>query len=306
MSSVAPDTQTLTVAFAGNPNVGKTALINAVSQSRLKVGNWPGVTVEKKEARYTQGNTTFHLIDLPGTYSLVPHSIEERVSRDYLQATPPDLLINVVDASNLEKSLSFTLELATQGIPMVLVLNMWDEFLERQDSLNVSRLSEILGMPVLTTSAVTGHGLEELKTLLSQQSQTPISATTLDIPEEASQRYALIQRWAHEVTTRPDILKPSRTERFDQFLLNEWSGIPIFMGVLFLVFKLTFAFEAGLAQHDGPKNSNGNTQNIHGQNDQRLIALKEYRGKECVNGQFSSTGHKRHYCHRDLAIGLAI
>lgn len=240
MSSVAPDTQTLTVAFAGNPNVGKTALINAVSQSRLKVGNWPGVTVEKKEARYTQGNTTFHLIDLPGTYSLVPHSIEERVSRDYLQATPPDLLINVVDASNLEKSLSFTLELATQGIPMVLVLNMWDEFLERQDSLNVSRLSEILGMPVLTTSAVTGHGLEELKTLLSQQSQTPISATTLDIPEEASQRYALIQRWAHEVTTRPDILKPSRTERFDQFLLNEWSGIPIFMGVLFLVFKLTF------------------------------------------------------------------
>ncbi len=241
MSAVSSDPHTLTIAFAGNPNVGKTALINAVSQSRLKVGNWPGVTVEKKEARYVQGQHQFHLIDLPGTYSLVPHSIEERVCRDYLNETPPDLLINVVDASNLEKSLSLTLELLEQRIPMVLLLNMWDEFEIREERLDVERLAATLGIPVLATSAVTGQGIEDLKKLLAEQTQrlTPLPVLP-DIPEDTSQRYALIQRWAHAVMTRPDQMKPSMTERVDQVLLNEWSGIPIFLALLFLVFKLTF------------------------------------------------------------------
>ncbi len=250
MSAVVPNqpsfnppntTQPLTIAFAGNPNVGKTALINAVSQSRLKVGNWPGVTVEKKEARWTQNNTDYHFIDLPGAYSLVPHSIEETVCRDYLSTTPPHLLVNVIDASNLEKSLSLTLELMALQMPMVILLNMWDEFENREEQLNIERLSQILGVPVIATSAVSGKGLETFKsTLETHARQSPIQPEFPQIPEETSQRYTLIQRWVHEVMSSADASKVSKTERIDQFLLNEWTGIPIFMGILFLVFKLTF------------------------------------------------------------------
>lgn len=241
--SADPSTTTtpLTIAFAGNPNVGKTALINAVSQSRLKVGNWPGVTVEKKEARWTHNAVAYHFIDLPGAYSLVPHSIEETVCRDYLSTTPPDLLVNVIDASNLEKSLSLTLELMALQIPMVILLNMWDEFESREEQLNIERLSHILGVPVMATSAVNGKGLEDFKSILATHAQQAIAPPAFSqIPEETSQRYALIQRWVHEVMSRADALKTSKTERIDQLLLNEWTGIPIFMGILFLVFKLTF------------------------------------------------------------------
>ena len=231
----------MTIAFAGNPNVGKTALINAVSQSRLKVGNWPGVTVEKKEARWTQNDIQYHFIDLPGAYSLVAHSIEEIVCQDYLSSTPPDLLVNVIDASNLEKSLSFTLELIALRIPMIILLNMWDEFETRKEHLNIEHLSELLGVPIIATSAVSGKGLKDFKSALEQHTTQTIPAPKMmQVPKEPSQRYALIQRWVHKVVSRTDLSKASKTDRIDQVLLNEWTGIPIFIGILFLVFKLTF------------------------------------------------------------------
>ncbi|PKL76139.1 MAG: ferrous iron transporter B, partial [Candidatus Melainabacteria bacterium HGW-Melainabacteria-1] len=161
--SIASATSRLTVAFAGNPNVGKTVLINALSGSRLKVGNWPGVTVEKKEARMKVAGRELHLIDLPGTYSLSPFTIEEQVCRDYLLLEKPDLIVNVLDASNLEKSLYLTLQLMEMEIPMVLVLNMWDEFEARGYTLDLEAFSNLLKLPVITTVGPSGTGIDALR-----------------------------------------------------------------------------------------------------------------------------------------------
>jgi len=115
------------IAVAGNPNAGKSTLINALAGSRLQVGNWTGVTVEKKEAVIDYHGLSCQFIDLPGTYSLSPYSEEEVVARDYLMNERPDLIVNVVDATNLERNLYLTVQLLELGIPMIIALNMYDE-----------------------------------------------------------------------------------------------------------------------------------------------------------------------------------
>ena len=117
----------VTIAVAGNPNSGKSTLINAIAGSRLHVGNWPGVTVEKKEATFEHAGRTVRLVDLPGTYSLSPYSQEELVARDYLAHERPDVVVNVVDATNLERNLYLTVQLLELGLPVVIALNIFDE-----------------------------------------------------------------------------------------------------------------------------------------------------------------------------------
>ncbi|MDY0415510.1 MAG: FeoB small GTPase domain-containing protein, partial [Pseudomonas sp.] len=117
----------LVVAVAGNPNAGKSTLINAIAGSRLHVGNWPGVTVEKKEAEFEVEGRSIRLVDLPGCYSLSPYSQEEVITRDYLVTQKPDLIINVVDATNLERNLYLTTQLLELGMPMIMALNIYDE-----------------------------------------------------------------------------------------------------------------------------------------------------------------------------------
>ncbi|MDI6743347.1 MAG: FeoB small GTPase domain-containing protein, partial [Smithella sp.] len=117
----------LVIAVAGNPNSGKSTLINALAGSRLQVGNWPGVTVEKKSASFDFQGRKITLVDLPGTYSLSPYTQEEVIARDYLIREKPDVIINVVDATNLERNLYFTFQLLELGIPLVMALNMHDE-----------------------------------------------------------------------------------------------------------------------------------------------------------------------------------
>ena len=119
--------RTITVAVAGNPNSGKSTLINAIAGSRLHVGNWPGVTVEKKEALFDFEGQNIRLVDLPGTYSLSPYTQEEIIARDYLVHEKPDLIINVVDATNLERNLYLTVQLLELGLPVVMALNIFDE-----------------------------------------------------------------------------------------------------------------------------------------------------------------------------------
>lgn len=118
----------LKIAFAGNPNVGKTALINEIAGSRLTVGNWPGVTVEKKEAQFNYKGEDIFLIDLPGVYSLSPYSNEEIITRDFIINENPDLIINVVDSTNLERNLYLTTLLKELNKPMLIALNLFDEF----------------------------------------------------------------------------------------------------------------------------------------------------------------------------------
>ena len=152
----------LKIAFAGNPNVGKTALINEIAGSKLKVGNWPGVTVEKKEAQFKYKNEDIFLIDLPGVYSLSPYSQEEIITRDYILNENPDLIINVVDATNLERNLYLTTLLKELGKPIIVALNLYDEFKKLDYKLNKKDFVELLGLEVVETSARTREGLDIL------------------------------------------------------------------------------------------------------------------------------------------------
>jgi ferrous iron transport protein B len=154
--------RTITVAVAGNPNSGKSTLINAIAGSRLQVGNWPGVTVEKKEASLEHGGTRIRLVDLPGTYSLSPYTQEEIVARDYLVHDRPDLIVNVVDATNLERNLYLTVQLLELGIPVVMALNIYDEAESKGYRIDVRRMEKMLGLRVIPTSATKKRGLGEL------------------------------------------------------------------------------------------------------------------------------------------------
>ncbi len=154
--------KSLTIAVAGNPNAGKSTLINALAGSRLHVGNWPGVTVEKKTASFDFQGRSVTLVDLPGTYSLSPYTQEEVIARDYLVREKPDIIINVVDATNLERNLYFTLQLLELGIPLVMALNMHDEAAQKGFRIDTDKIASILGCAVIPSVATKREGLDRL------------------------------------------------------------------------------------------------------------------------------------------------
>lgn len=162
----------LIVAVAGNPNAGKSTLINAIAGSRLHVGNWPGVTVEKKEALFDVEGRTIQLVDLPGCYSLSPYTQEEIITRDYLVTEKPDLIINVVDATNLERNLYLTIQLLELGIPMIMALNIHDEAVAKGYKINTRLMEETLGISVIPTSATKKTGLDQLLKAMVAENRT--------------------------------------------------------------------------------------------------------------------------------------
>jgi ferrous iron transport protein B len=151
-----------TVALAGNPNSGKTTLFNELTGSRQHVGNYPGVTVEKKEGTYVRDGFRLHIVDLPGTYSLTAYSLEEVVARDFLVNQKPEVVINIVDASNLERNLYLAVQFLEMGIPICIALNMMDVAKKRGIKVDAEKLSTLLGVPVIPTVARTGRGKKEL------------------------------------------------------------------------------------------------------------------------------------------------
>ena len=165
----AHDTRTMKVALAGNPNCGKTTLFNALTGSNQYVGNWPGVTVEKKEGTAHLGDRAITVVDLPGIYSLSPYSMEEIVARDFIIGEGPDAVIDIVDATNLERNLYLTVQLLELERPLVLALNFMDEVKARGDQIDVERLSKELGVPVVPITAKTGEGLDELLQVAHRQ-----------------------------------------------------------------------------------------------------------------------------------------
>ncbi|TAL22016.1 MAG: ferrous iron transport protein B [Nitrospirae bacterium] len=154
--------KTITVAVAGNPNSGKSTLINAIAGTRLYVGNWPGVTVEKKSALFEYEGTNIKLVDLPGTYSLSPYTQEEIIARDYLVHEKPDVIVNVVDATNLERNLYLTVQLLELGIPVVIALNIYDEAEKKGYKIDTKAMEKILGVEVIPTVATKKMGLDNL------------------------------------------------------------------------------------------------------------------------------------------------
>jgi len=158
------------LALVGNPNCGKTTLFNMLTGSNQYVGNWPGVTVERKTGKAKFGSQSVNIVDLPGIYSLSVYSLEEVITRDYIESDEPDVIINIVDASNIERNLFLSLQLMETDKPMVIALNMMDIIEQRGDKLDVKQLEKDLGLPIVPISASKGMGIEELlRTAIAQK-----------------------------------------------------------------------------------------------------------------------------------------
>ena len=155
------------IALAGNPNCGKTTMFNALTGSNQYVGNWPGVTVEKKEGKL-KGHKEVVLQDLPGIYSLSPYTLEEVVARNYLINEKPDAIINIIDATNLERNLYLSTQLLELGVPVIMALNMMDLVRKRGDEIDKAKLAKALGCEVMECSALKGEGIKELAARAAQ------------------------------------------------------------------------------------------------------------------------------------------
>lgn len=150
------------IALAGNPNSGKTTLFNEITGAKQHIGNYAGVTVEKKEGTIEHDDYIFNFVDLPGTYSLSAHSIEEIVARDYILSEKPDLVVDVVDSTNLERNLYLAVQLIQLEVPLILAFNMWDLATKRGFRIDCDKLSKLLGVPIVLTSGVSGEGVDKL------------------------------------------------------------------------------------------------------------------------------------------------
>ena len=306
----------ITVAFMGNPNCGKTTLFNAYTGANLKVANWPGVTVERKEGYTNYKSTKLTLVDLPGVYSLTSYTIEERVSRKEVLESNVDVIINVVDASSLERNLYLTMQLLELGKPVIVALNMMDIVEERGMEIDLHRLPEVLGdIPVVPVSARKRTGLDVLmhavvhhyqeipdekvvtysdeienkieqlierlkkeygddhqilrwhaiKLLENDETVTKEHPILIeDIVDRSyeneiiNQKYEYIEEVVEECLFNRDE-KVAFTEKIDKWLTHPFWGLPIFLGIIALVFFLTFTigdflkgyFEVGLELFSG-------------------------------------------------------
>lgn len=285
----------LQVGFVGNPNCGKTTLFNAYTGAKLKVANWPGVTVEKKEGALKYHNHMYRLVDLPGIYSLTSYTMEEKLSREYILHDDVDVIVDVADASALERNLYLTLCLIELGKPVILALNMMDIVKERGMELDLHRLPEVLGIPVVPVSARKKTGLEVLMHAVAHHKVEGNDRQVFDYPDRIEEKITQIRlrlkekypamensRWYaiklleqdDEVTQKygslvegivdrsyeNDIInekyhfiervmaevlvnkekKEAFTDKIDNVLTHPVLGIPIFLGIMAVVFFLTF------------------------------------------------------------------
>ena len=182
------------IALAGNPNVGKSTLFNRWTGMRQHVGNWPGKTVEKKEGTFKYKGQEIEVVDLPGNYSLTAYSVEEVVSRDYIVDEKPDVIVNVIDAANIERNLYLTVQMMELGANLVLALNMNKFAREKGLKINKKQLSQLLGVPVIEIEAVDETGSEELLKNIVKSSQAPnIVLDRLEYGNEVSEHIQEIQ-----------------------------------------------------------------------------------------------------------------
>ncbi len=244
------------IAFAGNPNSGKTTMYNALTGRNERVGNWAGVTVERKESPirkgYYDGGEELVAVDLPGAYSMSPFTSEESITSSYVKNEHPDAIINIVDATNLSRSLFFTTQLLELGVPVVVALNKSDLTEKKQTKIDVKRLSEKLGCPVVKTiSTSSGHeGLKEAvnaaAALKGKGQKAPYVQEDIDLHDKNAveaadrKRFGFVNGIVKEVEKRKVLTKDKNfQDKIDAVITHKIIGIPIFAVVMFLVFYIS-------------------------------------------------------------------
>ena len=260
------------IAFAGNPNSGKTTMYNALTGRNEKVGNWAGVTVDRKEApikKIFSGDLDLIAVDLPGAYSMSPFTSEESITSTYIKNEAPDVLINIVDATNLSRSLFFTTQLLELGIPTVIALNKSDINKRKQTNIDSNVLALKLGCPVIDTASITGDGLKDViraaTTLIGRGQNAPYTQGNVDLTDKKSvetadrQRFSFVNQIVKEVETRKVLTKDhNRQDKIDAILTHPIGGLAIFAVVMFLVFQISQAW-VGPWIAEGYEFANGTT-----------------------------------------------
>ena len=242
------------IALAGNPNSGKTTMYNALTGRTERVGNWAGVTVDKKESpikkSFYDGSEELIAVDLPGAYSMSPFTSEESITSSYVKNENPDAIINIVDATNLSRSLFFTTQILELGIPTVVALNKSDINKKRKTKIDVEALSKLLGCPVIETNSVSSDGLKNLISAVIESKGKPQEAPyrqgDIEYKNKRSviaadrKRYAFVNQIVKSVETRKTFAKNKNlSDKIDDILTNKWLGIPIFAVVMWLVFQIS-------------------------------------------------------------------
>ncbi len=230
------------IALIGNPNCGKTTLFNLLTGARQRVGNRMGVTTEKKEGKYTKDNT-LKIVDLPGLYTITTLSKDEQAVSDYITKTPPDVIINILDGTNLERNLYLTSELLDLRIPIVLAVNMADDLEKNGIILNAEALSNSLGVQVVKISAKKNINIDELVSLCKTKLTIP---KPLDFYNESgeddvSKRYSLISKIVKDCVSVKRTNAQNLTEKLDAVLTHKFWGIPILILVILLTYYLSFS-----------------------------------------------------------------
>ena len=239
--------KTIKIALVGQPNVGKSMLINSISNSRLKVGNFSGVTVEKKEVIFKYKDYDIKIIDLPGSYSLENYSLEEKVVKNFLNQNEYDIILNVIDSTNLQRNLLLTSELLDLNKKMVIALNMSDEAKKENILINNEKLSSLLNTPCIKTSATKKDGLKELldqiiKTFKEDKITFKQSFNThiLNDDEILAKRFDFVKNLIQQCVKIEEIKEKTTTEKIDSILMNKFIGLPIFLFLMWGLFQLTF------------------------------------------------------------------
>jgi ferrous iron transport protein B len=252
-----------TIALAGNPNAGKTSIFNGLTGGRQHVGNWPGVTVEKKEGDYQYRGARVHVVDLPGTYTLGAYALDEVIARDFILSDEAEVIVNVVDASNLERNLYLTTQLLEMGSNVVVALNMYD-VAEKMFHLEPADLSQLLGVPVIATVGTTGRGIDELKAAVNAAAAGPAANRPVRI------------NYGHELEPHIEELSSqlSNLDGLPPSLERRWLALKLLEGDE-KVTALVRGMPGGEAVADDAARAANHLKNVIG--DDAIVAFADYR-----------------------------